>query len=358
MKRITNRLVSAVLAVMFSLSIFVLPNSFSNAASIVSYAAEKTLAAPELISVKKDYSRLTVSWSEVEGANAYRVYIKKEETDEYSKVCTTSKTTCKTNGNLKSGTIYYIKITPIQLDENKKLKATGKSLVVKTNTKKYSDKLKNIKYTPTEIVWADSMAFGGGIYSGDPATAYFTLSWDDLEGVNYKNYAIYFRIPKWGGYDEIPADAEFSHKDGRTVAKIGYSCGSKVSCIVYPMHGDVKGKGTVINFTTYAPNVTSINLAEHGYVSGKKNTYYSYSGSSLLSVGLSVSLILGSYGYNLSYNSGESSNTKLVYKVKCGSLTVGTLTLSKTSAGVSITLKDSGDHIMYVDSPKTVQILL
>lgn len=358
MERITNRLLSAVLAVIFSLGVFVLPNGISRNMDITAFAAEKILAAPKLVSVEKGYSSLTVTWSEVKGANAYYVYIKQDGEDEYVKYRTTSKTTCKISGDLKPGTVYNIKITPIKIGEDKKLKATGRSLAVKANTKKYNDTLKNITYTPTEIVWADMTAFGGGIYSGDPATAYFTLSWDDLKDVNYKSYAIYFRIPKWVGYDEIPADAKFSHENGRTVAKIGYSCGSKVRCVIYPMHGDVKGKGTVVNFTTYAPNVTSINLAEHGFVKGKNNTYYDVSDRSLLSVGLSVSLILGSYGYDLSYNNSASSNTKLVYKVNCGSLTVGTLTMTKTASGVTIVLKDSGNHIMYVESPKTAQIYL
>lgn len=358
MKRNINRCISVLLAVVFSLSIFVLPNGFSNAVSIVAYAAENTLSAPKLISVKKDYTKLTVSWSEVKGANAYRVYIKKNKNDEYYNVCTTSKTTCIINKNLSAGTIYYVKITPIQLDENKKLKATGKPLLVKTNTKKYNDKLKNIQYTPTKIVWADVMAYGGGVDSGDPATAYFTLSWDDLEGVSYKNYAIYIRSSMWGRNDEIPVDAEFSHKNGRTIATIGYSCGAKISCVIYPLHNGVKGRGTVMNITTYAPRLTSIDLSENGYVRGKSNTYYSYSDSSLFSVGFTVGLILGLYGYDLSYDSSVSSDTKYVYIVKYGSLTVGTVTFSETSYGVAITLKDSGDHIMNVESPDTAYIYL
>lgn len=358
MKRNINRFISVLLAAVFSLSIFVLPNSFSNSVGIVACAAENALAAPKLISVEKDYTKLTVSWSEVKGANAYRVYIKKNEKDEYQSICTTSKTTCKISKNLKAGTTYYVKITPIQLDENKKLKATGKPLVVKTNTKKYNDKLKNLKYTPTEIVWADVMAYGGGIDSGDVATAYFTLSWDDLEGVNYKNYAIYLRESMWGINSETPADAEFSHKNGRTIAKIGYSCGKKVSCVIYPLHDGVKGKGTVINFTTYAPSVTSINLAEYGYSGGKNNTYYSYSDDSLFSVAFTVGLILSWYEYDLFYDSSASSNTKYVYKLKYGSLSVGTVTFSETASGVAITLKDSGDHTLNAESPHTVSIYL
>lgn len=102
------------------------------------YTSSKTtkLAAPQnLKQTKKTANTVTLKWSAVDGADKYIVYLYNSETKKYEKYSTVKSAKC-TIKNLKKGTSYKVKVTPVQKVNGKNKKGTAsKAITVKTSSK-------------------------------------------------------------------------------------------------------------------------------------------------------------------------------------------------------------------------------
>lgn len=87
---------------------------------------EYTLPAPLSINVKPGDGRLTLSWSGVDEAYAYRVYMYDSATKKYKKYKTVKSPKCTVKG-LSNGKTYKFKITALRYDSKTKKYTPGKS---------------------------------------------------------------------------------------------------------------------------------------------------------------------------------------------------------------------------------------
>ncbi|MGN0600261.1 MAG: fibronectin type III domain-containing protein [Oscillospiraceae bacterium] len=101
-----------------------------------SEASSAKLAAPQnLKATKKTASSISISWSAVDGAEKYIVYLRNPKTGKYEKYSTVSDTKC-TIKKLKKGTSYKIKVVAVQKVNGKsKAGSSSKALTVKTSSK-------------------------------------------------------------------------------------------------------------------------------------------------------------------------------------------------------------------------------
>lgn len=102
---------------------------------------EYTLPAPISISVKPGDGKLTLSWSKVDEAYAYRIYMYDAKAKKY-KAYKTVKGTKRTIKELTNGKTYKFKVTPLRYDSKTKKYTPGKSsrAVSGTPTKPKSNK--------------------------------------------------------------------------------------------------------------------------------------------------------------------------------------------------------------------------
>lgn len=105
----------------------------SNSSKSSSSGSGDSLAAPTGIKASKTSSSVTLSWSAVNGADAYRVYMYDPDTDEYEQYKDVSGTKCTVSG-LKSGKTYKFKVAALE-ETNGKYKAGKRSKVVSVTTK-------------------------------------------------------------------------------------------------------------------------------------------------------------------------------------------------------------------------------
>lgn len=105
-------------------------------ASETGSASSAKLAAPQnLKATKKTTSSISISWSAVDGAEKYIVYLRNPKTGKYEKYSTVSDTKC-TIKKLKKGTSYKIKVAAVKKVNGKsKTGSSSKALNVKTSSK-------------------------------------------------------------------------------------------------------------------------------------------------------------------------------------------------------------------------------
>lgn len=100
-----------------------------------SSSSDKLTAPKNLKATKKTANSISVSWSAVDGADKYAVYLLNSKTGKYEKYTTVSGTKC-TIKNLKKNTSYKIKVAAIKKVNGKNKSGTAsKPITVKTNSK-------------------------------------------------------------------------------------------------------------------------------------------------------------------------------------------------------------------------------
>lgn len=103
--------------------------------------SEYTLPAPLSINVKSGDGKLTLSWSSVDEAYAYRIYMYDAKTKKY-KTYKTTKSTKYTIKGLSNGSTYKFKIAALRYDSTTKKYTPGKATRVISGTPKKPQKNK------------------------------------------------------------------------------------------------------------------------------------------------------------------------------------------------------------------------
>ncbi len=361
-----TKIISVILAAIMSAGIFVIPNKFSESATITAEAADtpktveeqielsgidnlKTIdmGPPESESIVKDYTSITIDWKTVKNADRYLIYVMEQDERDYTLNAVTSKTKYKIS-DLKPNTIYQIKITPVKLTKESKNKekgvpeSKGRSKVFKVNTKKYKDSVQNISYSVSDMT-RPKYEKKDGKSNITKAKATITITWDSVSSCD--TYQVIFKE----GYSESMLLPDFSYKNGKVTAVVPIECGRKIKCTIYPclwVNGeDYRGKGKTFNISIDAPKLTCIDLSNHGFVSCGNNTYYDESNHSLGIIQIFISLALDSYGYSFASNSEESKNNYWVYNINYNSTRAGKIIFDNTSSKLKIILKDAEKNV-------------
>lgn len=105
---IKRRLTSASLALFMFGTAIVIPADMSPAASV----SAAQLDAPEGISYTSGKDSITLTWDEVDGAEAYRVYKYNASKKKYEKYKTVASESCTVDG-LKSGSTYHFRVASL-----------------------------------------------------------------------------------------------------------------------------------------------------------------------------------------------------------------------------------------------------
>lgn len=87
-----------------------------NKADSLQTAANERLEAPKL-TAKASSGKIKLSWTEIDGAYRYRVYLYNSETGKYTRIKTTSKTSC-TIKSAKKGAAYKFKVCAVKKTES------------------------------------------------------------------------------------------------------------------------------------------------------------------------------------------------------------------------------------------------
>lgn len=91
------------------------------------------LPAPNSINAKTDDSKVTLSWSSVEGADGYRIYIYDSASNKYKSYKTIKSTKC-TIKNLSNGKSYKFKVAAVRYNSSTKKYEAGKTSGTATAT--------------------------------------------------------------------------------------------------------------------------------------------------------------------------------------------------------------------------------
>lgn len=117
--------------------------------SITASAAEETLLpAPTGIKANTKSNKITLTWSPIEGADAYRVYMYNPETKKFEKYKNVANAKCNVTG-LERGTKYRFKIAAL-IKENNKFVVQTKTKSLSATTKSKLDGPEKIKATVYE----------------------------------------------------------------------------------------------------------------------------------------------------------------------------------------------------------------
>lgn len=270
MTKIKSKLAAILIAMAGAAGMLTVPNVIVPAEHFSVCAAESAMSAPTAPKSEPGLDNVKLSWNKVSGADAYTVFIKKNEKDEYKKYKTVRAPECLIK-DLKPGTSYIVKVTPVKLDSKSVITEKGKPGFFKIKTSVYKDCVQNLQVT-TQLGGSKTEMYAGGEminYSRSNAT----LSWDSLPSAD--DYAIYINSSR-------RTDCTIYKKNGRVYADIGslYS-GHKIKATVYPIkksnNKEYMGKGHAINFTTATPKFSQLlDLGEDdSYISMGNNTYLS-----------------------------------------------------------------------------------
>lgn len=105
-----RRIIAAVLAAVMSTT--VLPEVTQLPSFSVTASAASKLAAPENFAYTATENSITLKWSKVSVADAYRVFMFDSDTDEYEKYKNVTNTSCKIS-DLSAGKNYKFKVAAL-----------------------------------------------------------------------------------------------------------------------------------------------------------------------------------------------------------------------------------------------------
>lgn len=127
-----RRILAAVLAAVMSAT--VLPEITPLPSFSITASAASKLAAPESFAYSATENSITLKWSKVSGADAYRVFMFNSDTDEYEKYKNVTKTSCKIS-DLSAGKTYKFKVAAL-VEKNGKyvLQTKSDKLTAKTES--------------------------------------------------------------------------------------------------------------------------------------------------------------------------------------------------------------------------------
>lgn len=226
--------------------LFVMVVLFITDSPQLTYAATKTLAAPTTVkAVSYSYNGVSISWSSVQGATAYRLYRATSSKGSFTLIKTTSAKSYK-DINLVTGTTYYYKVRAYKTGKGSKI--FGKySVIVKA---------KPILMTPASI---QAIASPEGVIA---------VSWEASQGA--VGYEIYKAADKEGTYELLTTVTSTGYSDTGLAA--GTSCYYKIRAYssidgktVYSSDTDiVSGTIPIINVTSVCLNNSAETLTLGG----------------------------------------------------------------------------------------------
>lgn len=239
------------IALIGSAGMLTVPNNIVPQEHFSVCAAESTMSAPSKPRSQTGTDSVKLSWNSVSGADAYTVYYKRADKEEYIKYKTVKNPECLIK-DLKPGTPYSVKVTPIKLNEKSVVTERGKSAVWTVKTAVYNDIVQNLKATSKLGGSKTEMYAGGEMVNYSQASV--TLSWDILPSADA--YVI-------ANGSNVYSSCDFYQKNGRAYATIdGLYAASKYNLTVYPVKFEnglkAKGKGRSITFTTAAPKFSQL----------------------------------------------------------------------------------------------------
>ena len=133
-------------------------SAFTSDTAVTAHAADYTPAKINSLSAKASYTKVTLSWAEISGANGYRVYIYDAKTKKYKKLTTisgSSTASYKVTG-LTPATGYRFKVRAYRKVNGKTY--WGKTAAISVTTK---------SYTPAQVKGVSAEAFSdtaGALY--------------------------------------------------------------------------------------------------------------------------------------------------------------------------------------------------
>ncbi|MBQ5311190.1 MAG: fibronectin type III domain-containing protein [Oscillospiraceae bacterium] len=139
-----SKIIAAAFAFILAGTAISVPGSVAEEYSV---SARSTLAAPKNVKASPDTNYVTISWSKVDDADAYRVYKYDSRKKKYVKIKTVSGTKTKIAG-LEPGTSYSFKVASLAEDGNTYV-AGGVSGKVTVTTKGTAKKTKTTAKKPT-----------------------------------------------------------------------------------------------------------------------------------------------------------------------------------------------------------------
>ena len=145
--------------------------------SVISYAASEKLEAPSQFKAKEiTKTTITLTWKDVSGADAYRVYIFNSETDEYESYKSTTANSCTVKA-LSANTTYKFKVAALIKNGNK-----------------YSVQTKSDKISITTA--GNSKLSAPSNIITTPTTSTIKLTWDKVMGADAYNIYSYSNSSK------------------------------------------------------------------------------------------------------------------------------------------------------------------
>ena len=164
-----TKLFSVLLAAALSFGTIALPNNYFDTA--VTAEAAAVLEAPTDITYTAKSDSITLKWTGIDGADAYRVYKYNAKTEKFEKYKNVSGNVCNITG-LKKSTMYYFKVAALVKD--------GSSYVEGTKTGKIKVKTKesNIPAAPSSGYTGKATADGKTYYyeNGKAKTGFVKLN--------------------------------------------------------------------------------------------------------------------------------------------------------------------------------------
>lgn len=136
MKKSTKAALSLLMAASFTFGAAALPQEYSCPISTVCAEAAAKLPAPENISFSVSANSVTITWDELKGADAYRIYMYNESEKKYAVYKNVSGTACKVTDLTKNKT-YYFKVAAL-VEKNGKYTEQTRSAQITAKTKSAS----------------------------------------------------------------------------------------------------------------------------------------------------------------------------------------------------------------------------
>lgn len=308
MKSKKMKIIALLLSAVGAAGLLTIPNDLIPAEHFSVCAAQSTLSAPKKPVSTTETDSIKLKWNAVSGADAYIVYYRTADTEEYQKYKTVKNPECLIK-ELTPGTAYDVKVTPIKLDEKNIVTERGKSAVWAVMTATYRDCVQNLKATTKLEGTQTDMYAGGEMVSS--LTASITLSWDILPSADA--YVIS------DGYNVVKK-CEFTQKNGRAYATIkGLSAARKFKLTVYPVKFEndmkYKGKGKSITITTASPKVSQVLDLSTGssFISLGNNTYVTTGEYKAWVEEMSIATVLALHGGDLSTLETDVENLERHY---------------------------------------------
>ncbi len=113
-------------------------------ASVIQFKEKISLPKPTNVKTSSDNTSVTLTWTKIEGASAYRVYMLDSSDGKYHSYKTVKTTKCTVTG-LKPNVEYSFYIQTLSIS-NGKYTAHGKTRTIKVSTKSiYSDFINDLK---------------------------------------------------------------------------------------------------------------------------------------------------------------------------------------------------------------------